>query len=138
MVRARTLMKEVMWRKTSLKGCFSEEELRRVNRVRFALTRVLKEFNKANPKYVAYLEVKTWKFDSDCELGVLYEVYLYKRINGIDIESDDYVRIAFRYDVDKDLKEFLGFDNYTDIFDLGEALDLSFLFVRLLVTFYTA
>jgi hypothetical protein len=138
MVRARMLMKEIMWRKTGLKECFSEEELRRVNRLRFALTRVLKEFNKANPKYVAYLEVIISKFDSDCELGVFYEVYLYKRINGIDIWSDDYVRMAFRYDVKKDLKEFLGFDNYTDIFDFGEALDLSLLFVRLLVTFYTA
>ncbi len=138
MVRASTLMKQVMMRKMNLRECFLEEELRRINRLRFVLTKVLKEFNKANPKYVAYLELKTWKFDPKCELGVLYEVYLYKRINGIDIESDDYVRMSFRYDVDKDLKEFLGFDNYAFIYDFEDILNLVLLFVRLLVTFYTA
>jgi hypothetical protein len=125
-------------RKMRLRECFSDEEIRKINRIRFVLTKVLKEFNKASPKYVAYLEVKTWRFDSSCDRSVFYEVYLYERVNGIDIESDDYVRVSFCYDVDKDLKEFLGFDNYAFIYDFEEALDIVFLFLRLFVTFYTA
>jgi hypothetical protein len=120
-----------------MKECFSDEEIRRINRIRFKLTKVLKEFNKASPKYVAYLEVKTWRFDSSCDRSVFYEVYLYERVNGIDIESDDYVRVSFRYDMDKDLKEFLGFDNYAFIYDFEDIFNLVLLFLRLLVTFYT-
>ncbi len=35
----------------------SEEDKREINRVRFALTKVLKEFNKQNSRYVAWLQV---------------------------------------------------------------------------------
>ena len=134
MVRVEAFMK----RKMRLRECFSDEEIRKINGIRFKLTKILKEFNKANSKFVAYLEVYTWSYDIECDKNVFYSVYLYKRDYDPDRDRDDYVRMSFYYDVDGDLRDVGGFDNYIYISDFEEAFDLVLLFVRLLVTFYTA
>jgi hypothetical protein len=125
-------------RKMRLRECFSDEEIRRINRIRFKLTKILKEFNRVNSKYVAYLEVKTWDFESECEKDVFYYVNLDRRVHDPDSKSDEFVQIGFYYAVDKDLRDVMGFSNYANTSNFEEALDLVFLFLRLLVTFYTA
>jgi hypothetical protein len=121
-----------------LKECFSDEEIRKINRIRFKLTKILKEFNKVNSKFVAHLEVYTWSYDIDCDKHVFYSVYLYRRDYDPDRDRDDYVRMSFYYDVDGDLRDVGGFHNYIYISNFEEAFDLVLLFVRLLVTFYMA
>ena len=134
MMRVEVFMK----RKMRLRECFSDEEIRKINGIRFKLTKILKEFNKANSKFVAYLEVYTWSYDIECDKHVSYDVYLYKRDYDPDRDRDDYVRMSFHYDMDGDLRDVGGFDNYIYILNFEEAFDLVLLFVRLLVTFYTA
>jgi hypothetical protein len=121
-----------------LRECFSEEEIRRINRLRFKLTKILKEFNRVNSKYVAYLEVETWGFESECEKDVFYYVNLDRRVRDPDSESDEFVQIGFYYAVDKDLRDVMGFSSYANTSDFEEALDLLLLFLRLVVTFYKA
>jgi hypothetical protein len=125
-------------RRMRLRECFSEEEIRRINRLRFALTKILREFNRVNSKYVAYLEVETWDFESECEKDVFYYVNLHRRVRDPDSESDEFVQIGFYYAVDKDLRDVMGFLSYATISDFEEALDLVLLFVKLFITFYTA
>jgi hypothetical protein len=48
------------------------------------------------------------------------------------------VQIGFYYAVDKDLRDVMGFSSYANTSDFEEALDLLLLFLRLVVTFYTA
>ena len=134
MMRVEAFMK----RKMRLRECFSDEEIRKINRIRFKLTKILKEFNKVNSKFVAHLEVYTWSYDIDCDKRVFYDVYLYKRDYDPDRDRDDYVRMSFHYDMDGDLRDVGGFHNYIYIPNFEEAFDLVLLFVRLLVTFYTA
>jgi hypothetical protein len=121
-----------------LKECFSDEEIRRINRLRFKLTRILKDFNKRNSKYVAYLEVRVWGSDSDCDKDVFYYVDLDKRVLDPDSETDEFVRMGFYYAVDKELRDVMGFESYANTSNFDEALDLVLLFLRLFVTFYTA
>ncbi len=128
----------VMKRKMRLKECFSDEEIGRINRLRFKLTKVLKEFNRVNPIYVAYLEVRTWGSELECEKDVFYYVYLDKRVRDPDSETDEFVCMSFYYAVDKDLRDVMGFESYADTSDFNEAFDLLLLFTRLFVTFYTA
>jgi len=137
MVHAEMFMKQIMKRKMRLRECFSDEEIRKINRIRFKLTKILKEFNKANSKFVAHLEVHTWSYDIDCDKRVFYEVYLYKRDYDPDRDRDDYVCMSFHYDMDEDLRDVGGFDNYICVLNFEEIFDLVLLFVKLLVTFYT-
>ncbi len=128
----------VMKRKMRFRECFSDEEIRRINRLRFALTKVLKGFNRLNSSYVAYLEVYTWLSDPDCVKDVFYHVYLDKKVRNPDSETDEFVRMSFYYAVDKDLRDVMGFESYANTSDFNEAFDLLLLFTRLFVTFYRA
>jgi hypothetical protein len=118
--------------------CWSEEELRRINRLRFALTRVLKEFNRRDPRFVAFLKLS---FDKSrvCgrEEGVRDVIYMVKVKRRGDTD-DGFVSMGFYYAVDRDIRDVMIFGNYDCVFDLGETLDLLSLFLRLAVTFHTA
>ena len=127
-----------MKRKMRLRECFSDEEIRKINRIRFKLTKILKEFNKVNSKFVAHVEVYTWSYDMECDKRVFYDVYLYKRDYDPDRDRDDYVHMGFLYIMDKDLRDVGGFHNYIYIPNFEEVFDLVLLFLKLLVTFYTA
>jgi hypothetical protein len=126
-----------MWRER-----FSDEELRRINRIRFKMTRVLKEFNRRNPKYLATLSLDFPSQDvyEDGEVGkdVFFFVNVDKRVRDPDSGVDEFVRMAFYYAVDKDLRDVMSFESYADTSNFDEALDLLLLFLRLAVTFYMA
>jgi hypothetical protein len=121
---------------------FTVEEIERINRIRFKMTRVLKEFNRRNPKYVALLSVYFPSSDiyEEGEVGkdVFFYVYVDKRVRDPDSKTDEFIRMAFYYAVDKDLRDVVSFESYANTSNFDEALDLMLLFLRLAVTFYTA
>jgi hypothetical protein len=106
------------------------------------MTRVLKEFNRRNSRYVARLSLYVPRPDvyEGGEVGkdVFFNVYVDKRVRDSDSEADGFVRMSFYYAVDKDLRDVIGFESYANTSNFDEALDLVLLFVRLFVTFYTA
>jgi hypothetical protein len=118
--------------------CWSEEELRRINRLRFALTRVLKEFNRRDPRFVAFLKLSFNKsYVCGREEGVRDVIYMVRVKRRGDVDGG-FVSMGFYYAVDMDIRDVMGFGNYDCVLDLGEALDLLSLFLRLAVTFHMA
>jgi hypothetical protein len=121
---------------------FTVEEVERINRIRFKMTRVLKEFNRRNSKYVAMLLVVFPSPDEYEEGEVGKDVFFYvdvdKRVRDPDSEMDEFVRMAFYYAVDKDLRDVMSFESYANTSNFYEAFDLLLLFLRLAVVFYTA
>jgi hypothetical protein len=118
--------------------CWSEEELARINRLRFALTKVLKEFNRRDHKFVAFLKldfIKSYVCNREENVRDVIYIVRVKRRDGMD---NGFVSMGFYYVVDKDIRDVMSFSNYDCVLDLGETLDLLSLFLRLFVAFHTA
>jgi hypothetical protein len=104
---------------------FSDGEVRRVNELRFWLTRVLKDFNKRNSKYVAMLKVNVCSPRVCGDREVFFQVVVRRR----DERRVATVNIFFRYNLDKDRRAFIGIDGYWQNMDFDGvcefALDLT-------------
>jgi hypothetical protein len=121
---------------------FSDGEVRRVNELRFWLTRVLKDFNKRNSKYVAMLRVNVCSPRICGDRVVFFQVDVRRR----DDRRVAIVNIFFSYNLDKDLRAFIGIDGYWQNLDfdgvcelaLDLTRDISFLATRLREVFSVA
>jgi hypothetical protein len=132
----------VMKLKSMWGNLLSDREVRRVNELRFWLTKVLKDFNKRNSKYVAWLKVDLCSSIMCGDNTIFYRVVVRRRdkrkVSGVDI--------LFNYKPAKERKAFAGIDGYWQNLDLDGvcelALDLtrdiSFLATRLHEVFIMA
>jgi hypothetical protein len=91
----------------------SDWEVRRVNELRFWLTRVLKDFNRRNSRYVALLEVSVCSPAICGDRVVFYRVDVRRR----DKSKVVTVNILFSYNLDKDRRAFLGIDGHWQSLD---------------------
>jgi hypothetical protein len=110
------------------------EDLRRVNRVRFALTGVLKEFNRGQNRWLARLEVQPCDISFLCGGGkrASYEVWI------LDRGAEDVVaKIYLDYDLEKGTKRLLGVHETSDHHALtfNDALDILNLAIKLMHAF---
>jgi hypothetical protein len=99
---------DVIERKQILRERFTEDELRRVNEVRFRLTDVLKEFNKQQGRWLAWLRVLVCEpvFCKE-EKIVDYDVYVSTRDTGERVAG-----ITLSYNLTKDVKRLLHIHGY--------------------------
>jgi hypothetical protein len=117
-------------------------EVRRVNELRFWLTKVLKDFNKRNSKYVALLKVNVCSPRICGDRTVFFQVDVRRR----DKSKVVMVNILFSYNLDKDQRAFLGIDGHWQSLDfdgvcefaLDLARDISVLAMRLYEVFGVA
>jgi hypothetical protein len=121
---------------------FSDGEFRRVREIQFKLTRVLKEFNKRNSKYVAWLRVDLCSSFIYGSNMVYYRVAVRRRgegkVSGVDV--------FLKYDPARERKVFAGIDGYWQNLDLNGvceflsdvSLDISLLVSRLIEVFSVA
>jgi hypothetical protein len=128
--------------KSVWRNLFSDGEVRRVNELRFWLTRVLKDFNKRNSKYVAWLKVDLCSSIICGDDTIFYRVVVRRRdkrkVLGVDI--------LFNYKPAKEWKAFAGVDGYWQNLDfdgvcelaLDLTRDISFLATRLYEVFSVA
>jgi hypothetical protein len=114
------------------------EDLRRVNEIRFRLTRVLKEFNRYQSKWLARLELFTCGYSIACEEGqkyAIYEVWVAERAT-----RDIVVRVRFDYDLSRHVKGIVEVAEVSDhyVLSLHEVYDFLALALKLAYAFYTA
>jgi len=100
---------------------FSDGEVRRVNELRFWLTRVLKDFNKRNSKYVALLKVNVCSPMVCGDRTVFFKVDVMRR----DRSKVVTVNIFFSYNLDKDRGAFIGIDGHWQGLDLDGVCELA-------------
>ena len=100
---------------------FSDVEVRRVNELRFRLTRVLKDFNKRNSKYVALLKVNVCSPMVCGDRTVFFQVDVMRR----DKSKVVTVKIFFNYNLDKDRRAFIGIDGYWQDLDPDGVCELA-------------
>ena len=100
---------------------FSDVEVRRVNELRFRLTRVLKDFNKRNSRYVALLEVNVCSPMVCGDRTVFFKVDVMRR----DRSKVVTVNIFFSYNLDKDRGAFTGIDGHWQGLDLDGVCELA-------------
>ncbi len=110
------------------------EDLQRVNRVRFVLTRVLKEFNRGQNRWLARLEVQPCDISFLCEGGkrASYEVWI------LDRGTEDVVaKIYLDYDLERGVKRLLSVHETSDhhALSFNEALDILNLAIKLMHAF---
>jgi hypothetical protein len=86
----------------------SGEDKREINRIRFALTRVLKEFNRQNLRYVAWLQV----FADGYERRVWYRVIIKPRAYFKIGQSFEEVFFDFYYNIAKGIRKFWTIDGF--------------------------
>jgi hypothetical protein len=82
----------------------SEEDKREINRIRFVLTKVLKEFNKQNLTYVAWLQV----FVDWYGRRVWYRVIVKSRAG----RSSEEAFFDFYYNIARGLRKFWTIDGF--------------------------
>jgi hypothetical protein len=103
----------------------SDGEVRRVNELRFRLTRVLKDFNRRNSRYVALLSVNVCSPWICGDRVVFYRVDVRRR----DERRVVMINILFGYNLDEDRRAFLGIDGHWQNLDFDGvcefALDLT-------------
>ncbi len=110
------------------------EDLRRVNEARFALTGVLKEFNRGQNRWLARLEVRPCDISFLCEGGkrASYEVWI------LDRGTEDVVaKIYLDYDLERGVKRLLGVHETSDrhVLSFNDALDVLNLAIKLMHAF---
>jgi hypothetical protein len=110
------------------------EDLQRVNRARFALTGVLKEFNRGQNRWLARLEVQPCDISFLCEGGkrASYEVWI------LDRRTEDVVaKIYLDYDLERDVKRLLSVHETSDhyVLSFNDALDILNLAIKLMHAF---
>jgi len=114
------------------------DDLRRVNEVRFKLTRVLKEFNRGQGRWLARLEVQPCDISFLCKEDsktASYEVWV------LDRKTEDVIaKIYLDYDLTRDVRRLLGVHESSDYYVLtfNEALDILNLAVKLIHVFTQA
>jgi hypothetical protein len=121
---------------------FSDGEVRRVNELRFWLTRVLKDFNKRNSRYVAMVRVNVCSPRVCGDRVVFYRVEVRRRDESRVVT----VSIFFSYNLDRGRREFHGIDGYWQYLDpdgvcelaLDLTRDISLLATRLIEVFSVA
>jgi hypothetical protein len=106
---------------------FSEDEARRINEMRFRLTKVLKEFNMKNSKYKAKLSLHTC-FPYHCKV-VVYNVEL------IDSKRRVLAYTTFRWNLRTNTKYYLS-TNANDVTTLEDTLNITFLTAKLAKEFF--
>ena len=129
----------VMKPKSMWRNLLSDREVKRVNELRFWLTKVLKDFNKRNSKYVAWLKVDLCSSVVCGDDTIFYRVVVRRRdkrkVLGVDI--------LFNYKPANGRKAFAGIDGYWQNLDfdgvcelaLHLTRDISFLATRLYEVF---
>jgi hypothetical protein len=132
--QANTIMAE--WKQV-LREEFGED-LSRVNEIRFRLTRVLKEFNRYQSKWLAKLVLFTCGYSIACEEGqkyAIYEAWVTER-NTKDIVA----KVRFDYDLSRDVKRIVEVAEVSDdyVLSLHEVYDFLALALKLAHVFYTA
>ena len=110
------------------------EDLQRVNRARFALTRVLKEFNRGQNRWLARLEVRPCDISFLCKGGktASYEAWI------LDRGTEDVVaKIYLDYDLERGVKRLLGVHETSDhcVLSFNDTLDILNLAVKLMHAF---
>jgi hypothetical protein len=128
--------KDVAEWKQYLRGRFTEEELRRVNEVRFKLARILKEFNKQQHRWLARVDVE------DCEPVFCKEVKIVHYDVWV-LARDTRERVAWislDYSLTKGVKRLLGINGVSDGYVLGlsEFCDVLALALKLIHAFHIA
>ncbi len=108
--------------------------MRRVNEARFALTGVLKEFNRGQNRWLARLEVQPCDIGFPCEGGkrASYEAWI------LDRGTEDVVaKIYLDCDLERGVKRLLGVRETSDhrVLSFNEALDVLNLAVKLMHAF---
>ncbi len=125
-----TTPEDVIERKQCLREQFTEDERKRVNEFRFKLTKVLREFNRQQGRWLAWLSVDKCHI---CKENIVhYDVQVLTR--------DTRERIAWvtlSYNLTKGVKRLLGIYGYTDGRVLGfeEFCDILALTLKLIHAF---
>jgi hypothetical protein len=123
-------VEDVMERKQSLRESFTESELRRINELRFKLTKVLKEFNRQQHRWLAWLTVdKCFICKEDI---VHYDVSILAK------DTREHVAwITLSYNLTRGVRRLLGIHGFTDGRALGfnEFCDILALALKLMHAF---
>ena len=109
-----------------------EGDKREINRVRFALTKVLKEFNKRNSRYVAWLQV----FVDVYERKVWYRVIVKSRASLKGGWGFEEAYFDFYYNIAKGSRRFWTGDGFRIGIDCKYVSDVFRLALRLAEVFY--
>jgi hypothetical protein len=124
---------DVIERKRSLRESFTEDELRRINEFRFKLTRILREFNRQQHRWLAWLSVDKCFI---CEEDIVhYDVHVLTR--------DTRERVAWvtlSYNIAKGVRRLLGVYGFTDgrVLGFNEFCDVLALALKLIHAFHIA
>jgi hypothetical protein len=132
----------VVGSKSRLREYFSEEELKEIHRIKSRLVDILREFSRANTKYVVSLSlrfrVRKKRDGRIVEKYAVYYVDLDKRIRDPDVETDEFIAMRFYYDVGRGVRYVGGYESYANTSNFDESLGLLMLFLRLVIAFYIA
>jgi len=124
---------DVMERKRSLRELFTEDELRGINEFRFKLARILREFNRQQHRWLAWLSVdKCFVCEEDI---VHYDVHVLTRDT-----RERVARVTLSYNLAKGVRRLLGIHGFADGRALGfnEFCDVLALALKLVHAFHTA
>jgi hypothetical protein len=124
---------DVMERKRVLREQFIEDERRRINELRFKLTRVIREFNRQQGRWLTWLKMAICEpvFCKE-EKIVDYDILVSVRDTG-----ERVARITLSYNLTKDVRRLLGVYGFTDGRALGfkEFCDVLALALKLMHAF---
>ena len=128
-----TTPEDVIERKRVLRERFTGDESRRINELRFKLTRVIREFNRQQGRWLAWLEVEHCFLCKEHKI-VFYDVWVIARDTG-----ERVARITLDYNLTEGVKRFLSINGALDGYVLGfnEFCDVLALALRLIHAFQT-
>jgi hypothetical protein len=124
---------DVIERKRSLRELFAEDELRGVNEFRFKLASVLREFNRQQHRWLAWLSVdKCFVCEEDI---VHYDVHVLTRDT-----RERVARVTLSYNLAKGVRRLLGVYGFADgrVLGFNEFCDVLALALKLVHAFHTA
>lgn len=131
-----------MGSRSKLRVYFSEEELRKIDRIKSKLVDVLREFSRANDKYAVSVSmrfgVRKKRDGRIVERYVVYYVDLDKKVRDPNVGTDEFIIMRFHYDVGRDVRYVGDYESYANTSNFDESLGLLMLFLRLTIVFYTA
>lgn len=131
-----------MGSRSKLRVYFSEEELRKIDRIKSKLVDVLREFSRANDKYAVSVSmrfgVRKKRDGRIVERYVVYYVDLDKKVRDPNVGTDEFIIMRFYYDVGRDVRYVGDYESYANTSNFDESLGLLMLFLRLFIVFYTA
>jgi hypothetical protein len=123
--------KDVFEKKQYFREQFTAEDLARINELRFKLTKVLREFNRQQRKWLAWLEVEHCFICKEGKI-VFYDVWVLTRDT-----RERVARVTLDYNLTKNVKGYLSIGGALDGYVLGfnEFCDILALALRLIHTF---